>query len=218
MKNEITIVIADDHPIFRKGLRQVIESDAGVRVAGEAENGGDAYEKARETRADVIVLDVNMPGLDGFEVARMMHESNLPTAIIFLTMYKDETMFNEALDLGAKGYVLKSSALTDIVDCVRAVSSGQHYISPALSTFLLSRRNSAASFVRQKPSILDLTPTELRVLRLIADAKTSKEIAVDMCISYRTVENHRFNICTKLDLHGSNALVKFAIEHKSQIS
>src|SRR5262249_41956408 len=106
---------------------------------------------------------------------------------------------------------------TDIVDCLRAVASGQHYISPALSDFLLNRRDRAARFVKSKPSIHDLTPTELRILRLISESKTSKEIAAEMFISYRTVENHRANICSKLDLHGSNALVKFAIEHKSQI-
>ncbi len=217
MMTEITILIADDHPIFRKGLRQIIESGSGMNVVAEADDGEACYEKARELKPDVIILDVNMPKMDGFEVARKLHDSNLSVEVVFLTMYKDEEMFNEALDLGARGYVLKSSALTDIVDCVRAVSSGQHYISPTLSDFLLNRRNRAASFVRSKPSIGDLTPTELRILRLIAESKTSKEIAAELFISYRTVENHRANICQKLDLHGSNALVKFAIEHKSAL-
>ncbi len=217
MKNDIAILIADDHPIFRKGLRQIIESESGLNVFGEADDGEAAYEKARELRPDIIILDVNMPKVDGFEVARKIRDSGLRVEIVFLTMYKDEDIFNAALDLGAKGYVLKSSALTDIVDCVRAVFSGQHYISPALSDFLLNRRDRAASFVKGKSSINDLTPTELRILRLIADAKTSKEIAAELFISYRTVENHRANICQKLDIHGSNALVKFAIEHKSEI-
>lgn len=217
MKTEITILIADDHPIFRKGLRQIIESESGLKVVGEADDGKSAYEQARELRPDVIILDVNMPEMDGFEMARKIRDTGLSVEIVFLTMYKDEDMFNEALDLGAKGYVLKSSALTDIVECARAVASGQHYISPALSGFLLNRRDRSMSFVRSKPSIGDLTPTELRILRLIADAKTSKEIAAELFISYRTVENHRANICQKLDLHGSNALVKFAFEHKSEI-
>jgi DNA-binding NarL/FixJ family response regulator len=214
---DITILIADDHPIFRKGLRQIVESESGLKVVGEADDGEAAYQKARQLRPDVIILDVNMPGMDGFEVARKMRNSNLPVEIVFLTMYKDQEMFNEALDLGAKGYVLKSSALTDIVDCARAVASGQHYISPALSDFLLNRRDRATTFAKGKPSIRDLTPTELRILRLIAESKTSKEIAAELFISYRTVENHRANICQKLDLHGSNALVKFAFEHKSEI-
>ena len=188
-----------------------------MNVVGEADDGEAAYEKIRQLGPDVIILDVNMPKVDGFELARMIRERNLEVAVIFLTMYRDEEMFNEAIDLGARGYVLKSSALTDIVDCVRAVASGQHYISPALSSFLLNRRDRATSFARSKPSIRDLTPTELRILRLIAESKTSKEIAAELFISYRTVENHRANICQKLDLHGSNALVKFALEHKSAI-
>ena len=214
---EITILIADDHPIFRNGLRQIIESESGLNVVGEADDGEAAYEKARQLKPDVIILDVNMPGMDGFEVARKIRAANLPVKIVFLTMYKDPEMFNEALDLGARGYVLKNSALTDVVDCVRQVSSGQHYISPRLSSFLLDRRDRAESFVKGKPSIRDLTPTELRILRLIAESKTSKEIASELNVSSRTVDNHRANICQKLDLHGSNALVKFALEHKSEI-
>ena len=214
---EITIFMADDHPIFRKGLRQIIEAENGLTVVGEADDGESAYQGVRQLRPDVIILDVNMPGMDGFEVARKIRDANLPVAIVFLTMYKDPEMFNAALDLGARGYVLKNSALTDVVDCVRAVSSGQHYISPVLSSFLLNRRDRAATFVKGKPSIRELTPTELRILRLIAESKTSKEIAAELFVSYRTVENHRANICQKLDLHGSNALVKFAFDHKSEI-
>jgi DNA-binding NarL/FixJ family response regulator len=214
---EITIFMADDHPIFRKGLRQIIEAENGLKVVGEADDGEAACQGVRQLRPDVIILDVNMPGMDGFEVARKLRESNLPVAIVFLTMYKDQEMVDAALDVGARGYVLKNSALTDIVDCVRAVSSGQHYISPALSGILLNRRDRATSFVKGKPSIRDLTPTELRILRLIAESKTSKEIAAELFVSYRTIENHRANICQKLDLHGSNALVKFAFDHKSEI-
>src|SRR5262249_26121114 len=103
------------------------------------------------------------------------------------------------------------------VDSVRAVAAGQAYIGPALSGFLLSRRDRATRFEKAKPSIRDLTPTELRILRLIAESKTSKEIAAELFISPRTVENHRANVCQKLDLHGCNALVKFALEHKSEI-
>jgi len=192
------------------------DDDAGGEE-GEADDGEAAYQGARQLKPDVIILDVNMPGMDGFEVARKIRDANLPVKIVFLTMYKDPEMFNEALDLGARGYVLKNSALTEVVDCVREVSRGQHYISPLLSNFLLDRRDRAASFVKGKPSIRDLTPTELRILRLVAESKTSKEIAAELFISYRTVENHRANICQKLDLHGSNTLVKFALDHKSEI-
>jgi DNA-binding NarL/FixJ family response regulator len=217
MKSEITLLIADDHPIFRKGLRQIIESEPGLTILDEADDGQSAFEKAQQLKPDVIILDVNMPGMDGFDLARKIRERNLEVAVIFLTMYKDEDMFNEALDLGARGYILKTSALADIVACVRAVAASEHYISPSLSSFLLKRRNRADALVKRKPSLRDLTPTELRILKLISESKTSKEIAAELFISYRTVENHRSNICAKLDLHGSNTLVKFAIDHKSAL-
>jgi two-component system, NarL family, response regulator DegU len=217
MMSEITVLIADDHPIFRKGLRQVLESERGLSVISEAEDGEAALEKVLQLAPDVIVLDINMPVMDGFEVARRIRRADFPVRIVFLTMYNDEEMFTEALDLGARGYVLKSSAVADIGDCVRAVSSGQHYISPALSGFLLKRRNRALTFARNHPAIDDLTRKESQILKLIAESKTSKEIAAELFISYRTVENHRASICQKLGLHGSNTLVKFAIEHRSEL-
>ena len=218
MNTEIHIVIADDHPIFRQGLRQVIEKDRQLKVLAEAEDGEAALELIRQHQPQVAVLDLDMPRLDGFAVARRMRDERLPAAIIFLTMYQDEMHFNEALNLGAKGYLIKDSAAADVVNCIKAVAAGQNYISPALSTLLLNRGRRAASLPQQQTGFDSLTPTERRVLRLLAEYKTSKEIAADLGVSARTIENHRANICVKLDLHGSHALVKFAIEHKSEIT
>ncbi len=138
-------------------------------------------------------------------------------AIVFLTMHRDEALFNGAFDLGALGYLLKDSAISDIVASIKAVAAGQNFISPALSTFLVNRTRRATTLVKHKPTILDLTPTERRVLRLIAEDKQTKEIADELGISPRTVENHRAHICQKLDLHGANALLKFALANKSQL-
>ncbi len=137
--------------------------------------------------------------------------------IIFLTIHRDEDLFNRAVDLGAKGYVLKDSAVTDIVDCIKTVAKAQHYASPALTSYLINRSRRAVALTLEKTGIKDLTPTERRVLKLIAEYKTSKEIAEELFISYRTVETHRTNICQKLDIHGSNALIKFALAHKSEL-
>jgi DNA-binding NarL/FixJ family response regulator len=126
-------------------------------------------------------------------------------------------MFNEAMDLGVLGYVLKDSAADDILHCIRAVADGRHYLSPAVSGFLVNRHTRAESLRRAKPGLADLTPAELRILRLIARNKTSKEIADELELSTRTVDNHRFNICTKLELHGVHSLVKFAFDHKSEL-
>lgn len=214
MKPEISIVIADDHPVFRRGLRQIIELERGLKVVGEARDGEAALGLIQELRPEVAVLDINMPNLKGFDVARRIGQEGLKVGVIFLTMYDDERMFNEALNVGALGYLLKDSAISDIAESVRAVASGRHFISPSISRFLVNRANRGAALGEKAPSLKDLTPAELRVLKLIGEHKTSKEIAAQLFVSHRTVENHRTNICQKLGIHGSNALIKFAIEHK----
>jgi DNA-binding NarL/FixJ family response regulator len=159
-----------------------------------------------------------MPNIGGFEVMGAIQERKLPVAVIFLTMHKDERFFNAALDRGARGYVLKDSAANDIIASIKAVAAGQNYISPQLSTYLLVRRARAASLVGQKPGLNNLTAAERQVLRLIAANKTSKEIADELFIAVRTVEKHRANVCEKLELRGSHALLSFALEHKSELS
>lgn len=218
MNNEIRIVIADDHPIFRSGLRTEIEKASGMKIIAEAEDGKVALERIQTLQPEVAILDVKMPHLSGFEVMQAIQASKLPVAVIILTVHKDERFLNVALDKGAKGYVLKESATTEIIAAIKAVVAGENYISPALSTFLVNQRKRAISLAEQNPGLNDLTPTELRVLRSIADKKTSKEIADELYISEHTVNKHRENICRKLDLHGKNALHDFAIEHKSELS
>lgn len=216
--SQITLVIADDHPVFRHGLRQIIEIESGLKVLGEASDGVEALRMIEEMKPDVAVLDVNMPRMKGFDVARELQRQELPIGIIFLTMHDDESMFNEALNAGAKGYLLKDSATSDIVNSIKVVATGQHYISPAISDYLVNRATSREALTRQTPGLKDLTPTELRVLRLIAQRKTSKEIAEQLFISYSTVENHRHSICQKLDIHSKNGLMMFAVEHRSELS
>jgi DNA-binding NarL/FixJ family response regulator len=217
MKNDIRILIADDHPIFRRGLREVIERSPHLIVVAEAEDGITALERIRTFRPDIAILDIDMPQMDGFAVAGSVRDDQPPVEIIFLTMYKDEMHFNAALDQGVKGYLIKDNAAADVVTCINAVAAGQNYMSPVLSTYLVTRSKRASQFVPKEPGLHDLTPTEQRVLSLLAEYKTSKEIAAQLFISVRTVENHRANICTKLDLHGPHALVKFAIQHKSEL-
>jgi DNA-binding NarL/FixJ family response regulator len=213
---EIRILVADDHPIVRKGLRFSIEEDPGLKVVGEAADGQAALDLIRKLRPQIAVLDIDMPKLDGLAVAREMARQKLDTKIIFLTFHADEDLFRSAMELGSRGYILKDSASQEIVAGVRAVASGRPYISSAITEKLLHPRKPPMA---QDGITANLTPTERRIMRLIADGKTSKEIGAELSIHYRTVENHRTNICRKLNLEGegANALLRFALQHKSSL-
>jgi DNA-binding NarL/FixJ family response regulator len=215
--NETRIVIADDHPLFRQGLRQMIETDRTLTIVGEAGDGAAALEHVERTVPDVVVLDVDMPNGGGFDVARTLAEKRSPARIIFLTMHKDERFLNAALDLGVMGYLLKDSAALEIISGIKAVAAGHQYVSPALTGLLINRGRRVAALAEKLPALAELTATERRVLKLLADYRTSKEIAAELSVSPRTIEHHRTNICQKLDLKGSHALMKFAAEHKSQL-
>jgi len=216
MKAEISVLIADDHPIFRKGLREIIEADASMKVVAEADDGESALELIRSSRAQVAVLDVDMPKKDGFAVAREIGAEGLEVALIFLTIHKNERFFNAALDLGVRGYVLKDSASTEIVSGIKAVAVGHSYVTPLLTDYLLNRHRADAR-AAQKTGLGSLTEAERRVLKMIAEYKSSREIADELFISPRTVDRHRANIAVKLDLKGTHALLHFALEHKTQL-
>lgn len=217
MRKEIRVLIADDHPIFRRGLKALIEADPLLKVVAEAEDGESALARIRELQPDVAVLDINMPPPDGFAIAREIRQARLPVEAVFLTMHKDEALLNAALDVGVKGFIVKDGAANEIVGCIKAVAAGESFFSPALSGHLLTRRNRREAPGAQSPSIKDLTASERRVLLLVAESKSNKEIAEKMFISIRTVEHHRSNICAKLGLSGRNALLTFALTHKSEL-
>ena len=217
MNDKIKIIIADDHPIVRKGLKQAIEADSKLVVLGEANNGEEAVELIEKLSPEIAVLDIDMPKMDGFAAAREIQKRLLDIKIIFLTIHSEEDLFNSAMDLGANGYILKDSVVTEVVSCIKTVAEGNFYVTPSLTSFLIQRRKTTQNFVEKTPSINLLTETELRILKMISHYKSSKDIAAELFIHFRTVENHRNNICRKLDLHGHNALLKFALEHKKEL-
>jgi DNA-binding NarL/FixJ family response regulator len=213
----ITIIIADDHPIVRKGLRETIEEENNFIILAEVNNGQEAIEAIEKFSPQMAILDVDMPVMNGFDVAREINTRKLKTEIIFMTMHHDEDLFNEAINLGAKGFVLKDSALGDIVECLKTVASKNHFTSHSLTSFLINRSRRAVQLTEKQPTINDLTASERKVLRLIAENLTSKEIGEKLFISLRTVEKHRENICQKLNLQGSHSLFKFAVQNKSKL-
>jgi DNA-binding NarL/FixJ family response regulator len=194
----------------------MLAADRQLVIVGEAADGEQALDLIRATQPRVAVLDVDMPRKNGLAVAGEVRALALEVAIIFLTMHKNERFFNAALDVGVRGYMLKETASHDIVDGIRAVAAGRSYVSPALSDYLINRHRANAQADDGSP-LSSLTPTERRVLRLVAEYKTSKDIADALFISVRTVDRHRANIATKLDLTGTHALLQFAAEHKTEL-
>lgn len=213
MPIKFEILIADDHPIVRQGLRQAIENTPDLKVVAEVGNGQEALAQLRRLHADVIVLDVDMPIMDGFTVAQRLREEGADIKVVFLTVHREESFLNKALKVGARGYILKDSPLADIIAGIQKVCLGQPFISSSMTAYLFNNRPAKGG----KQGLETLTPTERTVLKLISDYKTTREIAATLFISPRTVETHRANICQKLRLSGSHALMKFALSHQAEL-
>ena len=216
-RTPITIIIADDHPMFRDGVKQALSNDPLLNIVAVASNGEQALQSVKELGPDVAVLDMNMPKMTGLNVLKELKKTETKTEVVFLTMFDDEDILNEAMDLGVKGYILKESASVDIVNAVHAAHEGKYYISPLLTDKLLKRKEKKESFTSSYPHLQSLTEKERQILRMIADSKTSKEIADELFLSQKTIDNYRFKISEKLGLSGSYSLLKFALENKLQL-
>jgi DNA-binding NarL/FixJ family response regulator len=215
--NNITVVIADDHPIVRKGIRDLIVEDGRYSVVEEVGDGSKVLGSVRKFMPKILLLDVNLPGRNGLDIALEIQTAGLPVEIIVMTMHKEAEVFDRAMDAGVKGYLLKESAEDDLLKCIEVVLDGDCYISPQISKHLMNRKTKSDQLHRAIPGLALLSPSELRILKLIAGQSTSKEIADLLHVSVKTVHNHRTNICNKLELHGVNALLKFAIENRSRL-
>lgn len=216
MSGIIEVLLADDHPVVRKGLCSMIEEDGDLRVIAEAGDGETALALIKKLGPRIAVLDIDMPRMDGFGVMREIQRLKLATSVIFLTLHAEDDMYRAAMDLGARGYLLKDSAMGEIAIGVRAVASGQLYLSSAVTAQLLQKPRAPAA-PAPNPLTQGLTKTEVRILQLIAEGKSSKEIGADLDIHYRTVENHRTNICRKLGVDGAHALLRFALQHRASL-
>jgi DNA-binding NarL/FixJ family response regulator len=215
--DDIRILIADDHPVVRKGLRDAIEAGPNLKVVAEASDGEAALQYIETLRPQIAVLDIDMPKRDGLAVAREVLRRQLPVRLVLLTIHAEADIFNAAMDLGVQGYVLKESALFEIVNGLLAVAAGQYYVSSSLTALLLRRRGPGQASADVEQGLDTLSESERRILRMIAADKSSKQIADELCIHYRTVENRRTAICQKLGLRGPNALLKFALQNKPEL-
>lgn len=208
----IRIWLTDDHSVFRSGLRALLEKEEGLLVVGESGSGEETLNALKTTKVDVLLLDINMPGLSGIQVAKLAMKEQPRLLIVILTMHEDEYYLQELLKHGVHGYVLKKSTGVEVVQAIRAVYRGDHYVDPALTNLVISPYVGKSS--KKKQSNIDLlTRREREVLEHLVHGFTNLEIAEKLCISDRTVETHRANINGKLGLKSRADLVRFAIDH-----
>lgn len=217
MKEEVTVLVVDDHPLLRHGLCDIIGKTQQFRVVGEASDGEEALRKLTFFKPQIVILDIDMPRLNGLETMRAIQELPFSVQVIILTMYKEEDLFNAAMDLGVKAYVLKDNAPADIVAALERVARGETFLSVSLLGAAQRRSDRVRELLLSKPQIEVLTPAERRILKLIGEDLTSKQIADRLKLSVRTVDKHRQHICDKLNLHGTHSLLKFAFDHSAYL-
>jgi two-component system response regulator NreC len=206
----IRVLIADDHPILRSGLRVLLAADSDLEVVGEAGTGEETLRLAEELHADVVLLDVSMPGESGIETVRRL-KARLPALkVLFLTMHEEEGMLLEALNAGGDGYVIKRADQPEIIQAIRAVRRGDVYVHPAMTRGLLGHPEPTE---RPKEPVEPLTRREIDVLRLLARGNTNRQIADLLTLSVRTIESHRANLMGKLGLASRVELVTYAEEN-----
>jgi DNA-binding NarL/FixJ family response regulator len=210
----LRLLVADDHEIVRKGLRTLLEAQPGWQVAAEACDGREAVEKAKEIKPDITVLDIGMPALNGLEAARQMLKNDSRSKILILTMHQSDPLIQEVLDAGARGYVLKSDASRDLVTAVNAVRNNKTFFTAKVAQIILD------GYLDKKPRKEPaenpkgrLTPRQREIVQLLAEGKSSKEVAVALGLSVKTAETHRANIMRRLDCHSVSELVRYAVRN-----
>ena len=208
----IRVLIAEDHLMVRAGIRALLEKAGDIRVLDEASNGQEAVELTQSLKPDVLIMDIMMPRMNGVQAAENIRDLKLPTNILLLSMYSDEGLVHQALQCGVKGYVLKSSVSEELIRAVRAVSSGQTFLSDPISEIVESGVQPYASTKKTDP-LSNLSPREKEILQLIAEEHTSAEIAKILIISEKTVEKHRAKLMDKLNVRNLAGLVRLAVKY-----
>ena len=211
---KIKCLLVDDHTLLRQGVRRLLEGEPDFEVVGESPDAGDAVEKARELRPDIVLMDIGMPGLSSFEAVRQIRKNRPETRLLFLTMHDDEDYLVQGLEAGAAGYVLKDTPAPQLFTAVREVHKGGKYLSSQVLGKLVEDFRARVHDAKMRPRFSTLTPREREILKLLAEGNSVKEIAVLLGLSVKTVEAHKFNLMRKLDIHNKTQLVTYAIQKK----
>lgn len=212
--SKIRVLMVDDHAILREGLRALLSYYDDVQVVGEAQDGAEALERVKELQPDVVLMDIAMPGMNGLEATRLIREKYPSTRVLILTQHEDPQYVLPLLQAGAAGFVTKRALGNDLITALRVVAKGETFLIPSAATAVVEemRRRGEAETAATAPDAL--TPRELEILKHIAMGKTNSQMAVELSISVKTVEWHRSNLMSKLDLHSIADLVRYALEHE----
>lgn len=213
MTSKIRTLIADDHTLLRNGICALLEDEPDIMIVGEASDGREAVRLAGQLKPNVVLMDIAMPLLNGLEATRQIKHEHPEISVLVLTMYDNEEYFREMLEVGASGYIIKRAAASELVTAIRAVYNGEAVLSPAITRFLLEDYlNHDIRSEKDDPNAL--SSREREVLQLIAEGRTSREIAEILNLSVKTVQSHRTSLMQKLDLHDRGDLIKYAIQKK----
>jgi DNA-binding NarL/FixJ family response regulator len=210
----LRILVADDHDLMRRGVKALLQSHAGWEVCGEAHTGREAVAKSEELKPDVVVLDISMPELNGVEAARRIRKASPNTEVLILSVHYSDQLIREILDAGVRGYMVKSDSDRDLVIAVETLASHKPFFTPRATEVILS--NFSGGSRAEPPELVGdrLTSREREIVQLLAEGKSSKEVASSLCISVKTAETHRANIMRKLQLHTVSELVRYAVRNQ----
>lgn len=212
MSGKIRVLICDDHTLFREGLKALLQNEPGLEVVGEAENGSEAIEKLKQIPTDVVLMDISMPHLNGFEATQRIVQTSKNVRVLVLTMYDEDDLIIRCLEAGASGYVLKDAPAEQLVYAIREARKGGKYLSPSVVNKVVSQYLQTS--VRPKDAYDLLSSREREVLKMLAEGLSVKEIAYRLKLSVKTVEAHKYNLMKKLDVHDRTELVKYAIQKR----
>jgi len=213
--NRLRILVADDHDLVRRGIINLLLSHAGWEVCGEATTGREAVNKSKELKPDIVILDIGMPDLNGLEAARRIRKASASTEILILSMHHSDQLIREVVDAGVRGYIVKSDSERDLISAVENLANHKPFFTPQVTDVILSRFSSGGP-VKEVPDLIRerLTAREREIVQLIAEGKSSKEVASFLGISVKTVETHRANVMNKLEIHTVSELVRYAVRNQ----